>query len=174
MGAGKILACAAIAAATLATAAVAAEGVRLDPFYSALLTTHNAERDRVGVPRLEWSAKLATDAQRWASLLAREGQLRHAGDEATGGQGENLWMGPAGRFGPDAMIQTFLAERKYFRPGTYPNVSTTGRGLDVGHYSQIVWRNTRQVGCAMARGQQMDFLVCRYWPAGNWRKQPVF
>ena len=93
---------------------------------------------------------------------------------ATGGEGENLWMGRAGLFGPEAMIGTFLAERRNFRPGIYPRVSVTGSGLDVGHYTQVVWRNTRQVGCAVARGRENDFLVCRYFPAGNWRNKPVY
>lgn len=169
MGVGRVLAV--LAAPLIAWASVAAAG---GSFADRLLDAQNAERDRVGVPRLAWNGGLAHDAQGWADVLAREGTLRHAGDKATGGQGENLWMGASGRFGPEAMIQTFLDERQFFRPGTYPNVSITGRGLDVGHYTQIVWRNTREVGCAVARGREMDFLVCRYWPAGNWRKQAVY
>ena len=112
--------------------------------------------------------------QAWADQLALEGDLRHAPLPVNPEEGENLWMGGKGYYGAEAMIDTFLAEKKVFRAGVFPAVSTTGNWQDVGHYTQIVWRNTRQVGCALARGEEMDFLVCRYWPAGNWRKQPVF
>ena len=37
----------------------------------------------------------------------------------------------------------------------------------MGHYTQIVWPETREVGRAMASGQRFDVLVCRYWPSGN-------
>ena len=43
-----------------------------------------------------------------------------------------------------------------------------------GHYTQVVWRNTREVGCAVARNGSDDFLVCRYWPSGNWMGQVPF
>jgi hypothetical protein len=37
----------------------------------------------------------------------------------------------------------------------------------VGHYTQLIWPTTREVGCAVAKGQGNDVLVCRYAPAGN-------
>ncbi|MEO6041446.1 MAG: CAP domain-containing protein [Croceibacterium sp.] len=163
-----------LAALLVACTGVAAGGEPIAGFSARLLAAHNAERVQVGVPRLAWSAKLALDAQGWADHLARDGGMHHAGDAATGAEGENLWMGAAGQYSPESMIQTFLAERRNFHPGIYPRVSATGSGLDVGHYTQIVWRNTQQVGCALARGRLSDFLVCRYWPAGNWRGQAVY
>ncbi len=52
--------------------------------------------------------------------------------------------------------------------------STTGRVEDVGHYTQLVWRATSQVGCAEATGTREDILVCRYAEAGNWRGERPF
>ena len=112
MGKGRIWAALLVPIALCAGAAMASDGAS---FAARLLAEQNAERDQVGVPRLEWSGKLAQDAQSWANSLAREGTMRHAGDAATGGQGENLWMGDARAYGPEAMIGTFLAERRYFR-----------------------------------------------------------
>ena len=174
MGTGRVIAALTASLVACGSVALAAEGAGLDPFAVKLLAAQNAERDAVGVPRLEWSGKLAQDAQAWAEVLAREGDLRHAPLEANPEEGENLWMGGKGYYGAEAMIGTFLDEKKAFKKGTFPQVSTTGNWQDVGHYTQIVWRNTRQVGCAVAQGRTMDFLVCRYFPAGNWRKQPVY
>jgi hypothetical protein len=146
----------------------------VDAFSQRLLMEHNRERDRAGVPRLEWSRELARAAQAWAQTLAGEGWLRHASRAENGGAGENLWMGSAGYYAPETMIAAFLEERSLYRPGTFPNVSRTGNWQDVGHYTQIVWRDTRQVGCAVASDGRDDFLVCRYWPSGNWMGQVPF
>ena len=173
MGTGRVIAALTASLVATATAAIAAPA-GIDQFDGQLLAEQNAERERVGVPRLEWSGKLAADAQEWADQLAREGDLRHAPRAANPDEGENLWMGGKGYYGAEAMIDTFLAEKTAYRPGTFPQISATGHWEDVGHYSQIVWRNTRQVGCAVARGQDMDFLVCRYLPAGNWKGEVAF
>ena len=133
-----------------------------------LLAEHNRERERTGVPRLAWNDQLAGQAEAWAQKLAAEGKLRHASEAESGGAGENLWMGTAGYFAPERMVGAFVKERRFYQHGNFPEVSSTGKWQDVGHYTQLVWRDTREVGCAVARGTGYDVLVCRYWPAGNW------
>lgn len=141
-------------------------------FNQRILSAHNGERVRLGLAPLQWNPMLAAQAGVWARDLAARGAFEHAKDRL--GAGENLWGGTAGAFAPEAMIGAFLAEKQYFRPGTFPDVSTTRRWQDVGHYTQIVWRGTREVGCAMATGKGRDVLVCRYFPAGNVVGQPVY
>lgn len=132
-----------------------------------LLVIHNAERARLGLPPLAWSAALARDAGEYARVLLSRGQLRHAESADRKGNGENLWMGTAGAWDLDAMVGMFLEERRYFRAAAFPDVSLTGNWTDVGHYTQIVWKDTKEVGCAIDTGNGMDVLVCRYFPAGN-------
>lgn len=163
---------AAIAAAIAGIAAIhvapqEAQAQSLGIFARILLYEHNTEREKKGLSPLSWSGKLAGEAQVWADRMAREGRMYHSTREQRGGAGENLWMGTAGYYTAQDMIGSFLAERKYFRPGEFPNVTTTDKWADVGHYTQIIWPTTEQVGCAVARGQTYDFLACRYWPAGN-------
>lgn len=136
-------------------------------FAAELLDAHNHERERFGTPRLEWSGKLSREAQAWAQRLAREGRMRHASPQERGGAGENLWMGSAGAYSARFMVEAFASEKRHFKPGKFPHISHTGNWRDVGHYTQVVWHGTKQVGCAVARNQRDDFLVCRYWPAGN-------
>ncbi|MDQ6865031.1 MAG: hypothetical protein M3044_14550 [Thermoproteota archaeon] len=38
----------------------------------------------------------------------------------------------------------------------------------------MVWKNTREVGCAMANSDRLAILVCRYSPPGNIRGQTPF
>jgi hypothetical protein len=72
------------------------------------------------------------------------------------------------------MIGAFVNEKRDYVHAAFPKVSRTGKWQDVGHYTQVVWRDTREVGCAIARGAKDDFLVCRYWPAGNWMGQLAY
>jgi len=136
-------------------------------FAAELLDTHNAERESFGALPLQWSPKLAREAQEWAQRLAHEGRMRHASNDERGGAGENLWMGTAGAYPARFMVGAFIDEKQHFRAGTFPHISQTGNWRDVGHYTQVVWPDTRELGCAVARNQNDDFLVCRYWPAGN-------
>lgn len=139
-----------------------------------LLIAHNRERQDLGLEPLAWNPALAESAQRWADYLASTGRFEHAPENHRNPEGENIWAGTKGYFGPEAMIDAWTREKKFFRPGVFPDNSTTGRVEDVGHYTQLVWRATSQVGCAEATGTREDILVCRYAEAGNWRGERPF
>ena len=168
MKTGRLLALAAACGACAATPNISArDAAPRHSFAAELLDAHNQERARFGAPRLGWSDKLAREAQAWAQQLAREGRMRHASQQERGGAGENLWMGSAGSYSARFMVDAFASEKRHFKPGTFPHVSRTGNWRDVGHFTQVVWHETQQLGCAVARNGRDDFLVCRYWPAGN-------
>ncbi len=132
-----------------------------------LLAAQNKERAGLGIAPLVWSDALAAQARKWARVLAERNELQHADSADRPGQGENLWTGTANAYTPEEMIDSFLEERIFFKRGAFPRVSTTGDWHDVGHYTQIIWQNTREVGCAIERNAQEDFLVCRYAKPGN-------
>lgn len=134
-----------------------------------ILAAHNRERDLAGVPPLNWNESLAISARYWAEHLSRIDRLEHATDDPQDAypQGENLWAGTRGYFGAETMVDYWIQEKAQFRSGTFPQNSQTGRIEDVGHYTQVMWRNTREVGCALGHGAQFDILVCRYASAGN-------
>jgi uncharacterized protein YkwD len=139
-----------------------------DPAFQAeILQLHNVERRSMAIADLSWSPELAADAQAWASELARTGKMKHDGRSR---HGENLAAGSTGRLTLAYLVNMWLAEKPRYVPGsTHPRTSTTGNWADVGHYTAMVWSNTRRIGCAVGRGQAMDFLVCRYDPPGNVR-----
>ncbi|MEA3079597.1 MAG: hypothetical protein QOF05_1005, partial [Sphingomonadales bacterium] len=99
---------------------------------------------------------------------AASGRFEHSPDEAGKPlQGENLWAGTPRAFAPEAMVGLWTAEKADYRTGLFPNNSRSGDVEQVGHYTQLIWRNSRRVGCATAVGRQEEFLVCRYSDAGN-------
>ena len=143
-------------------------------FEDRILSEHNRERAALGLAPLAWDDTLAQSAQRWADYLAATGRFEHAPENRNAPEGENLWAGTRGYYAPEAMVDAWIREKKYFRPGLFPDNSITGRVEDVGHYTQLVWRATTEVGCAHAAGQAEDILVCRYAAAGNYRGERPF
>lgn len=134
-------------------------------FISSMLQQHNSYRAELRLPSLTWSPALAADAAMWAQHLTKSDKGEH--DLSIRGQeGENLWWGTAGAYSYAEMVGYWGGEKRYFVYGTYPNCSTS-RSAIVGHYTQIVWKNTQSVGCAFASNGKTDFLVCRYSPPGN-------
>ena len=126
-----------------------------------LLDAHNQYRAALGLSPLRWSDALAASAQRWAEHLASIGRLEHSGP------GQNLAMASSGSQSLGDLVELWGREGAYFRDGFFPAISATGNWVDVGHYSQIVWRDTSQVGCGFARRNGNDVLVCNYNPPGN-------
>lgn len=134
-----------------------------------LLSSHNAERARVGVAPLSWSAALAADARAWADYLAKTATFEHSVQpKGSKAQGENLWTGTKADFTPEEMVQLWIDEKANYQRGRFPAISKTGNWADVGHYTQLIWYNTTQLGCGLASNAEDDFLVCRYSPPGNW------
>ena len=133
-----------------------------------MVSAHNQARRQYGSAPLVWDEGLARDAAGYARTLARSGRFEH--DPQRGRrpkQGENLWVGTRSAYSYAEMIGLLVDERRYFRPGRFPYVSRTGDWSQVAHYTQIVWPATQRVGCATASNRSNDYLVCRYWPAGN-------
>jgi hypothetical protein len=132
-----------------------------------LLAIHDRERSAVGAPPLVWDPGLAAAAESYGPALERLGKLAHSPPASRPGQGENLWMGTRGAYQLEEMAGGWAAEKSLFRPGFFPAVSTSGNWSDVGHYTQMIWRGTSRVGCALHKSRQWDFLICRYSPPGN-------
>lgn len=160
------------ACALLLSASAMSATVLMPPvsFAQRVLAAHNGERATVGAPPLRWNPELARGARQWADFLARTGQFEHSpNDRARAPVGENIWGGTPGAFEPEAMVGLWIAERSNFVPGVFPANSRTGRVEDVSHYTQVIWRRTTDVGCALSAGPTQDVMVCRYSSAGNIR-----
>jgi hypothetical protein len=42
-----------------------------------------------------------------------------------------------------------------------------GFSMETGHFTQVVWRQTTQLGCGVSTCRGMDIWVCEYDPPGN-------
>jgi Cysteine-rich secretory protein family len=133
-----------------------------------MLADHNRARRDFGVAPLAWDDALAADANAYARQLAATGRFEHsvrrAGQPV---QGENLWMGTLRAYPYADMTGSWIDEGADYRDGAFPNVSRTGSWHDVGHFTQMIWGGTQAVGCGLAANRDYEYLVCRYFPAGN-------
>lgn len=126
------------------------------------LKLHNEARKEVGLEPLQWSEKLAAFARDWANELARRGcKFFHRPNNS---YGENLFIGTAGYYTVADAVKSWLSEKVIFDRD--PSTHTSFRG--VGHYTQIVWRNTKFVGGAKVICNGMMIVVFNYDPPGNY------
>jgi hypothetical protein len=130
------------------------------PASSDLVAAHNLIRSKVGVPPLAWSDNLAQVAQKWANKLIVAGAFQHSPETR---YGENLFRitGDGATSNPFDVVNAWGGESDFYRYDT-----NTCHG-ECGHYTQIVWRDTKQVGCAVARDPRHEVWVCEYAPFGN-------
>ena len=148
-------------------------------FENTILNIHNQERAAVNNPALSWSSSLAADAQSWADHITTLGLgpndlAPHATWEQRNGQGENLAWGSVGFFTPAEGVQMWAAEKSNY-DGHPISASDFAPGVPmIGHYTQMVWKDTTQIGCGIASDAGQTYLVCRYSPAGNYMGQTPY
>lgn len=132
-----------------------------------IVTLHNMIRAEVGVGPVIWSEKLAAYAQQWVDHLVSSWwcRMKHRPNSGKWQEkyGENLFIGTAGYYGTSDAVMAWAAEKPSYHGGALQSFPRSGAG----HYTQMVWRDTTQIGCAtgMCRGNLL--VVCNYDPQGN-------
>ena len=136
---------------------------------------HNDVRAGVGVGPMTWSAALAATAQAWAEscvdVEAPAGLVDHNPNRSDGHPyyvGENVYGSSGGATGVDA-VALWAAEVADY---DYDTNSCSGV---CGHYTQIVWAASLEVGCGLATCPGLTYgstVVCNYGPGGNSGGQP--
>lgn len=138
-----------------------------------MVDRHNYWRKEVGVKPLTWSSSLGDFAQEWANHLAKKGcEMEHrppTGKWGRKGNGENIYWSSGMKNTAGNVVDDWASEIKYYN-------TKTGKckGGVCGHYTQVVWKNTTQVGCGMAKCGGEEIWVCSYGPPGNYEGEKAF
>jgi uncharacterized protein YkwD len=126
---------------------------------------HNQVREPLGLEPLVWNANMAAYAAQWAQELTDLGCiLEHRPNFGEMAQlfGENLSWNRGFESTPAEVTGYWASEVE-----NYDYDSNTCSDV-CGHYTQIVWADTRKLGCAMATCDQGEEVwVCNYDPPGN-------
>ena len=153
-----------------------------------MTAAHNAVRAAVqtDIPLepLVWSETIAAFAQEWADTLALTCTLAHRSQSELRavGYGENAAMFSSswGSSTAQRAVDGWASEEQCWTYGQFmrPDQCDTACYIALssdgcGHYTQIVWRDTREVGCGVSTctsgmGLETDLWICNYSPAGNY------
>jgi uncharacterized protein YkwD len=133
------------------------------------LTPHNQARAAVGVAPLRWSAGLASAAAGTVAQQRRQGGCAFADVGASPYGANQGWASYRAR--PAEVVALWVAEGRYY---THAN-NTCAAGRQCGTYTQVVWRNTAEVGCAQAScATGATLTLCLYNPHGNVQGQSPY
>ncbi len=132
-----------------------------------LLDFHNKVRKEVGVDAVKWNPKVAQSAQQWADYLAETGKFEHR-------PADNSVYGSNLAAGTGSFTVLSLAGLWYGEKANYKLHAPIGNDLKlVGHYTQMIWKNTTEIGVGKAtyktgerKGQSV--IVAEYNPPGNY------
>ncbi|KAH9806036.1 SCP domain-containing protein [Citrus sinensis] len=104
-------------------------------------------------------------ARWWANQRKADCKLQHSFPEDNFKLGENIFWGSGSTWTPRDAVSVWAGEEKYYTYAT----NTCQEGQQCGHYTQIVWKNTRRIGCARVVCDSGDvFMTCNYDPVGNY------
>jgi len=132
------------------------------------LEVHNDARAEVGVPSISWSNSLSQDATEWAKKMAEKDEMYHSSNDSRTNQGENLYYSSGSSPNPGDRASTLWYDE--ISDYTYAEIgSTVNANVMIGHYTQMIWSTTTEVGMGRAVSSSgKEYVVARYSPPGNW------
>lgn len=130
---------------------------RATSFKNDCLNAHNLARSNHGIAPLEWDSDLAKGAKSYSATLK---VMKHSGKV---GVGENLYWTSTGTHSGICSDATnaWMKEELVFKSQTKAQQSVFNS--QTGHYTQVIWKNTKAIGCGSANG----YVTCNYKPPGN-------
>lgn len=151
----------------------AAAGVGEPTELMGITLFHNQVRAMVqttpALPALAWNPSLAATAAAWVAQCIdndNNGLIDHNPNRSNGHPyyvGENVYAS-SGTATAQGAVDLWAAEKSNYN---YANNSCSGV---CGHYTQIVWRDTVELGCALGTCNSLQYksvIVCNYGPGGN-------
>jgi len=132
-------------------------------FQEDALNSHNNYRKKHHSPKLILNKDLCSIAQEYAELISQSGNFTHSKNEFRGEiLGENIFYCYGTPINGFEMTDDWYNEIKYY------NFNNPGFSNGCGHFTQVVWVNSKLVGFGFSQSSDGGFYgVANYFPAGN-------
>ena len=133
----------------------------LEQIRKDILTNHNYHRKRHQVDDLSRSSDIETIAQNYSEYLASIDEMKHSGNK----YGENLyycWSSSG------VCVTGEKASQAWYDEVSKYDFKNPGFSSGTGHFTQLVWKGSKQIGCGAACNEKNNcYVTCNYSPAGN-------
>jgi len=137
--------------------------VKGNNFQEEALKAHNEYRRKHHSPNLILNNDLNRIAQNYANKIAKVYSVEHSNNEFKGEPlGENIYMCQGMKPTGKEMTKKWYDEINKYNFNSKKFISGTG------HFTQIVWKNSKEVGFGIAQSKDGSyFCVANYYPCGN-------
>ena len=138
--------------------------INLETERQEMLTQHNYYRALHQVDDLVRLSGIENIAQNYSQYLVSIGTMVHSSNYYQGSKlGENLYWGPKKNgIGKSAVDLWYNEVSEY-------DFNNPGYKSGIGHFTQVVWKNSKKLGCGIGCGSNnYCYVVCNYNPAGNY------
>ncbi|XP_077975959.1 uncharacterized protein LOC120341288 [Styela clava] len=132
----------------------------MDIFEKACLDAHNAYRKAHNTRPLKWNKQCSEKAKAWANTMAKTGNFKHSDNKL----GENIACAMGVDFTGEYATKMWYSEIKDY---SFENHGTKN-GKPVGHFTQVVWKESTEAGFGFAKAENGMMYACgNYTPQGN-------
>ncbi|XP_038126964.1 Golgi-associated plant pathogenesis-related protein 1-like [Cyprinodon tularosa] len=126
------------------------------------LEAHNKYREMHNAPPLKYNDEMNKKAQEWANYLLQKRKPEHSRTD----DGENIFYfysdPPRKQTGKEAVENWYREIQDY-------NFKKPGFDSKTGHFTQLVWKDSKELGVGFAARGPEVYVVAQYRPAGNVR-----
>ncbi|KAM9857794.1 Golgi-associated plant pathogenesis-related protein 1-like isoform 1-T2 [Aulostomus maculatus] len=136
-------------------------------FQQEFLQTHNTYRQKHGAEPMKLNSELSAAAQEWANYLLSKAVLEHS-KTSDGENIFNMWSSAPLKLTGKEAVDSWYSEIKDY------DWSNPGFSSNTGHFTQVVWKESTELGVGMAADNNKVFVVGQYRPAGNVNKRELY
>jgi uncharacterized protein YkwD len=151
--------------------------IDLAALRSVAVSQHNTYRATHKSPNITLSDSLNSSAQAWAENIASSGEFKHSTNRNN--VGENIYASFTTETSIDSTTLGNKAVSDWYSEVKNYNYASPGFSSSTGHFTQVVWKDSTQLGCGAAQGTatmngtkyNAFYVVCQYAAAGNVQEQ---
>ncbi|XP_065157178.1 uncharacterized protein [Atheta coriaria] len=136
----------------------------LEQFQTECLQDHNMYRRRHGVTPLKLNKQMCKSCLDHATFLLKKNNLQHSSNKK---YGENIYFISSPSLNPNTDIKGSEPVDMWYREVKKHDFTKEPTLLSTGHFTQVVWKESQELGVAFVAAKGKLVVVAQYYPPGN-------